>query len=317
VAERVSRFVTAYSSDLRDESLDGQRVVVGGIVTGVRTVITKAKASMAIVTMEDLQGTIEVVVFPRLYEQTIGTWRDGEILLVAGRVDHKGEEVSLLADMAVDWDEAAAAGEEAFARQVTAGDRGRGRGGTVGNGSGNGNGGTGRPLVAVGPGVATAVAVAAGGGPIPQFVSPLRHADPAGGAALPSIAPAEPMPTYEEPSGAAAADPDVADEPALPDEARARAADLAAAPTPPLDPGAGRVLHVRFFGGSAERLLDAMRAFREVIRTRPGETRVFVHIDVAGGSGLPMELKPVAYDAELLADVQRRLGEGIVELRLA
>jgi hypothetical protein len=30
-----------------------------------------------------------------------------------------------------------------------------------------------------------------------------------------------------------------------------------------------------------------------------------------------MELKPVAYDAELLADVQRRLGEGIVELRLA
>ena len=34
----------------------------------VRMVITKAKASMAIVTMEDLQGTIEVVVFPRLYE---------------------------------------------------------------------------------------------------------------------------------------------------------------------------------------------------------------------------------------------------------
>jgi len=97
VAERVGKFVTAYSSDLRDESLDGQRVVVGGIVTGVRTVITKAKASMAIVTMEDLQGTIEVVVFPRLYEQTMGTWRDGEILLVAGRVDHKSEQVSLLA----------------------------------------------------------------------------------------------------------------------------------------------------------------------------------------------------------------------------
>ena len=72
VAEQVGRFVTAYSGDLRDESLDGQRVVVGGIVTGVRTVITKAKATMAIVTLEDLQGTIEVVVFPRLYEQTAG-----------------------------------------------------------------------------------------------------------------------------------------------------------------------------------------------------------------------------------------------------
>ena len=70
VAEQVGHFVNAYSSDLRDESLDGQRVVVGGIVTGLRTVVTKAGAQMAIVTVEDLQGSIEVVVFPRLYEQT-------------------------------------------------------------------------------------------------------------------------------------------------------------------------------------------------------------------------------------------------------
>ena len=54
---------------------------------------------MAIATIEDLQGSIEVVVFPRLYETTRATWRDGSILLVAGRVDHKGEEVSLLADL--------------------------------------------------------------------------------------------------------------------------------------------------------------------------------------------------------------------------
>ena len=110
VAEQVGKFVSAYSSDLRDESLDGQRVVVGGIVTGIRMVVTKAKASMAIVTMEDLQGTVEVVVFPRLYEQTGPTWREGEILLVAGRVDHKGEEISLLADLVAAWDDAAAGG---------------------------------------------------------------------------------------------------------------------------------------------------------------------------------------------------------------
>ena len=35
VAERVGQFVTAYSGDLKDESLDGQRVVLGGIVTGI------------------------------------------------------------------------------------------------------------------------------------------------------------------------------------------------------------------------------------------------------------------------------------------
>jgi DNA polymerase III alpha subunit len=126
VAERVGPFVTAYSGDLRDESLDGQRVVLGGIVTGMRTVITKARSTMAVVTLEDLQGTLEVVVFPRTYEQTIGTWRDGAILLVAGRVDHRGEEASLLADNVWDWDTVADAGPEAFAREVGSLDR-RGR----------------------------------------------------------------------------------------------------------------------------------------------------------------------------------------------
>ena len=57
VAERVGQFVTAYSGDLKDESLDGQRVVIGGIVTGSRTIITKSKSTMAVVTLEDLQGT--------------------------------------------------------------------------------------------------------------------------------------------------------------------------------------------------------------------------------------------------------------------
>ena len=128
IAEAIGPFVTAYSGDLRDESLDRQRVVVGGIVTGVRMVITKARATMAIVSLEDLQGSIEVVVFPRLYEETRPTWIEGRILLVAGRVDHKGEDVSLLADLAIDWDDAATRGPDGFARDVAAADRSRGRG---------------------------------------------------------------------------------------------------------------------------------------------------------------------------------------------
>ena len=152
------------------------------------------------------------------------------------------------------------------------------------------------------------------------FVSPLRQ-DAAGesGAVspLPPIAPAEPIPTYQEPSGASAIEADDHEEPALPDEARAREVAMATAATPPLDVGNGRVLHVRFSGAPADRLIDAMRSFREVIRQRPGETRVVVHVDVAGSTGLPIELKPVAYDAELLAEVRRRLGEGVVELDLA
>ena len=80
--------------------------------------ITKSKSTMAVVTLEDLQGTLEVVVFPKTYEQTMGTWRDGAILLVAGRVDHRGDEASLLADSVWDWDTVADRGPEAFATEV-------------------------------------------------------------------------------------------------------------------------------------------------------------------------------------------------------
>ncbi len=142
--------MTAYSGDLRDESLDGQRVVLGGIVTGVRSVMTKARATMAVVTLEDLQGTLEVVVFPKTYETTMGTWRDGAILLVAGRVDHRGDEASLLADSVWDWDAAEERGPEAFAREVGSLDkrarrgrrRGPGRRAERRSGNGRPNGGS-------------------------------------------------------------------------------------------------------------------------------------------------------------------------------
>ncbi|MEK6720367.1 MAG: DNA polymerase III subunit alpha [Chloroflexota bacterium] len=345
VAERIGPFVTAYSGDLRDESLDAQRVVVCGIVTGLRTVITKAKATMAIVTIEDLQGAIEIVVFPRTYEQTLGTWVDGAILLIAGRVDHRGDEVSLLGDLVVAWDEAEARGAEAFAREVAKGDRGGGsrrRGsppvgvGVNGNGNGNGNGSgssgggstgrtrlvaplggpertsgaagaTPRPPVAVGPGL-----------PAVPAVSPLRgRSATMGSSELPQIAPAEPI-AADVRAAMTGDEPEWDLDPALPDEARARVAAEAAEPTRPLEgSGPGQVLHVWFGGAPADRIVQAMEGFRALVREHPGETPVVVHIPAAGGATLPMPLKQaVAYDSELLADVRRRLGEGVARLDL-
>ena len=43
-----------------------------------------------------------------------------------------------------------------------------------------------------------------------------------------------------------------------------------------------------------------------------------VHVPAQGGSALPMELRNgVAYDAELLAEVRRRLGDALVQLSVA
>jgi hypothetical protein len=62
-----------------------------------------------------------------------------------------------------------------------------------------------------------------------------------------------------------------------------------------------------------------MEQVKELLRARPGGTKVVIHVPGPnGGTALPMELRRgVAYDAELLAEVRRRLGDGLVELRLA
>jgi hypothetical protein len=42
-----------------------------------------------------------------------------------------------------------------------------------------------------------------------------------------------------------------------------------------------------------------------------------VHVPAPGGDALPMELRGVAYDAELVAEVRRRVGDDVIDLRLA
>jgi hypothetical protein len=244
--------------------------------------------------------------------------RDGAILLIAGRVDHKGEEVSLLADLVADWDDASARGPEAFARDVAAGDR-----------SGR-NGSFRRTPVAVGPGAAAPVAVGAGagaggsqgGGPPPgAFVSPRRD-EGSGGPPdeLPHIAPPEPVPTYLAAAGAIPGPiEDVPEEPPVPDEARARIVGDATDDVP-VSAGPGAVLHVRFERNAGpDRLVRAMETVKLLLRDRPGGTRVVLHVPASsGGQALPMELRwGVAYDAELLAEVRRQLGDGLVDMHLA
>ena len=203
LASEMGRFVNAYSADFGEE-LDQQRVVIGGVVAAVRRVITKSKATMAVATLEDLQGSVDVVVFPKVFEETGPTWALEQILVVSGRVDHKGEETVLLAESVWTWEQVQALGPEAFARTVADSDRSRsrGRGGWAngrppGNGGGNGhasgngasgngyaNGGGHRPPVAVPVEGGSRVAVAAGStasgaAPVPIVrtvprVSPLR-----------------------------------------------------------------------------------------------------------------------------------------------
>ncbi len=316
VAERIGRFVTAYSGELGEEQ-DQQRVVVGGIVTGLRSVVTKAKATMGVATLEDLQGGLEVIVFPRVLELTAGAWRPESIVLVAGRVDHKGEGVVLLADAVWDWDEADAMGEAAFARAVAAAERGR-RGG-YGNGQPGAAPAAGRPgvpVMAAPPALIPWVSPLRDKGVLGELEwrlgQPARPISRAAGAALGGAVLEQPP----EPAGLAELAPDL-DEPPLPPEVLEREAAAAHAPTDPVAARAGQVLHVAFRAASGEAITAAFEVLRDVLHEHPGETVVVVHIPAGRGGEQAMQLRlGVAYDAELLADVQRRLGPASVRLEL-
>jgi DNA polymerase-3 subunit alpha len=347
MAEQIAQFVTAYSGDLKDETLDGQRVVIGGMVTAVRTVTTRNKETMAVATLEDLQGTLEVVVFPRMYATAGATFAEGAILLVAGRIDHRGEEASVLADAAWVWEDAVARGPAVIAQEVAAGDRPRGNrrwgnGASGGNGgSGNGNG-YGRPAGAGAtsaqqaaaptrpgaPSAATPQAAVPATPPAPRIrVSPLRGggvtvldgsgAAPATAAGV-SAAPPIPMSSAPTPDDFSTFAPE-REEPPLPDEAQAAAARASSAPTAPLEAPASSVLNVRFTrGAETARIVLAMEELRAVFKERPGATKVVFHLPAEKGATLPMEVRVgVAYDAELLSEVRRRLGEGLVRLEVS
>ena len=105
--EEINKMVTLYSSDLNIDinhnednySLedgknisDGMNVVVGGIITSKKTKTTRNNNLMAFLTLEDLYGMMEVIVFPTILEKYAKFIVEGNIILIKGRVSIKEEE---------------------------------------------------------------------------------------------------------------------------------------------------------------------------------------------------------------------------------
>jgi DNA polymerase-3 subunit alpha len=83
--------------------LSGEKVKIAGLVTGVRRILTKTKSQMAVITLEDLHGSIEAVVFPRVYERSAEVFKDDAILVIDGKVDTRGERPQIVVDRAEAW----------------------------------------------------------------------------------------------------------------------------------------------------------------------------------------------------------------------
>ncbi|HUV75554.1 MAG TPA: DNA polymerase III subunit alpha [Dehalococcoidales bacterium] len=81
-----------------DAELADQTVVVAGMVASVRHLLTRDGRPFASTVLEDLDGQVEVMVWPRVYADTTDLWQEGNILLVEGKVRLRDDRVQLSCD---------------------------------------------------------------------------------------------------------------------------------------------------------------------------------------------------------------------------
>lgn len=84
--------------------IDGQPVTIGGLVSTLRTIVTKNGKKMAFVGIEDKTSESEVIIFPNLYEQVGAQLQQDQVIKVTGKVSARdrdgslGDEAKLIAD---------------------------------------------------------------------------------------------------------------------------------------------------------------------------------------------------------------------------
>jgi DNA polymerase-3 subunit alpha len=98
LAQNGKKYVGAQIGELSIEH-DGQQVTIGGIIKDVRQIVTKKGDPMAFLQVEDPQGTIEVVVFPRTFNDCRDIIREDALVLVRGKVQVREDKLAILSDL--------------------------------------------------------------------------------------------------------------------------------------------------------------------------------------------------------------------------
>jgi len=76
----------------------GQMVSVGGIISKIKKIFLKNQKTMMFVTLEDMNSTMEILVFPKVLEATGSIWQEEKIILASGKISDKDGSFKLLCD---------------------------------------------------------------------------------------------------------------------------------------------------------------------------------------------------------------------------
>lgn len=83
---------------VKKESLEGLTTVVAGIVEECKPILTKKGDKMAFVRLSDFSGSLEVVVFPKVYTEFADLLEEEKCIMIKGKISKRNDETSLLAE---------------------------------------------------------------------------------------------------------------------------------------------------------------------------------------------------------------------------
>ena len=90
-----------------DNEMEGETITIAGRVTSVRMMTTRRdNRPFAIALVEDFQGSLEVAVWPNVYEKTAHLWEMDEMIVASGKVRVREDRASMSCDTAESFEAA-------------------------------------------------------------------------------------------------------------------------------------------------------------------------------------------------------------------
>lgn len=90
-------------SQLREQK-DGASAWIGGLINKITRITTRKGELMLFISIEDLEGSVEVIVFPSIYQRYVDILVEDRLVRIKGRLDIKEDEVKVIAQEIQDLD---------------------------------------------------------------------------------------------------------------------------------------------------------------------------------------------------------------------
>lgn len=106
--EKVSSVSTAdflLDDGVESHVVDGETCIIGGIISDITVKLTRRNENMAFITLEDMRGTVEIIVFPRQYQACQSMLQPDQKVFIRGTAQISEEESKIICNQMTTFDD--------------------------------------------------------------------------------------------------------------------------------------------------------------------------------------------------------------------